>query len=160
MVELFADTCVAVCDGLDEFLGLEMQMRSVGSLLRHSPLSATLKLALPCGLSAVRRASTALMLALAARVLLLAVVDLLWEQATLAEVCQQLLKWVAHSGHVGVVVFLICYAGFDMAGVPLVALTASAGALFGPVVGVAAVLLGGVLGSLGSFALARIRAWN
>lgn len=59
-------------------------------------------------------------------------------------------------GALGAVVFVLCYAVGTVALFPVSLLSAAAGVLYGPVVGVAVVWTGAVLGATGSFTLGRV----
>jgi uncharacterized membrane protein YdjX (TVP38/TMEM64 family) len=68
------------------------------------------------------------------------------------------IRWVEEMGAVAPVVFVVGYAVATVAFVPGVLLTLAAGAVFGIVRGVAYVWIGAVLGSTGSFLVARYLA--
>lgn len=63
--------------------------------------------------------------------------------------------WTASMGVLGAAVFVLVYALATLALFPATPLTAAAGLLYGPVVGVLVVWLGAVLGATGSFAAGR-----
>ncbi len=64
--------------------------------------------------------------------------------------------WVAGLGAAGVVAFVVIYAGATVALLPVSLLSAAAGVLFGPLVGVGAVWAGAMLGAAASFGLGRV----
>lgn len=64
--------------------------------------------------------------------------------------------WAAGMGVLGAVVFVLVYALATLALFPATPLTAAAGLLYGPVVGVLVVWLGAVLGATGSFLAGRL----
>lgn len=64
--------------------------------------------------------------------------------------------WTAGMGALGAVVFVLIYALATLALFPATPLTAAAGLLYGPVVGILVVWLGAVLGATGSFLAGRL----
>ncbi|MEC3975845.1 TVP38/TMEM64 family protein [Amycolatopsis sp. H20-H5] len=64
--------------------------------------------------------------------------------------------WTADLGAGGIVVFVLLYAVATMLLLPATVLSAAAGVLYGPLVGIAVVWVGAVLGACGSFGLGRV----
>ncbi|MGH3916635.1 MAG: VTT domain-containing protein, partial [Pseudonocardiaceae bacterium] len=64
--------------------------------------------------------------------------------------------WTAGMGALGAVVFVLVYALATLALFPATPLSAAAGLLYGPVVGVVVVWVGAVLGATGSFLAGRL----
>jgi uncharacterized membrane protein YdjX (TVP38/TMEM64 family) len=65
-------------------------------------------------------------------------------------------NWTASMGALGAAAFILVYALATLALFPATPLTAAAGLLYGPVMGVMVVWLGAVLGATGSFLVGRL----
>ncbi|MGQ0777787.1 MAG: TVP38/TMEM64 family protein [Pseudonocardiales bacterium] len=94
-------------------------------------------------------------LRLAVFVLILAVLG--WFAITRGTAAVEVARdWTAGMGVLGAAVFVLVYAVATLALFPATPLTAAAGLLYGPVVGVLVVWLGAMLGATGSFLVGRL----